>query len=295
MRRGALALLSLLSATAASAAESPAGTPAPGASAGDSVELDPVTVEARRRRQLIDERVSEFVRTIVGSAKAESVARWKVPVCAIAAGLTVSQADFVRHRIKMIASDAGVPLGMGDCAPNLIVIVTPEPAAFLKDWWAEEHRLFNRDRGLGGVDRMIRTDQPVRVWHNACNVPPGLGFELSGQPNCGTGATGSRLTWNAVRAIYSAIVVVDLDDIEGLTFGQVADYVAMVGLAQLRKDAELGDASTILGLFAAGDADRPKGLTDWDQAFLKAVYSTLDGSVTEISQIKLRMGNELAR
>ena len=36
-------------------------------------------------------------------------------------------------------------------------------------------------------------------------------------------------------------------------------------------------------------------MTEWDHSFLKSIYATTDGSVTEISQIKLRMSEELAR
>ena len=139
--------------------------------------------------------------------------------------------------------------------------MTPEPEKLLKDWWSEDPRLFNRDRGLGGVNRFIQTDQPVRVWKNACSAPQGIAAHaFSTSEHCGHGVTGSRLTWGAVRAIYSAIVVVDLTKIEGLTFGQVADYVAMVGLVQIQPNPELGDVSTILGLFAASGTDRSKGL-----------------------------------
>ena len=156
---------------------------------------------------------------------------------------------------------------------------------------------FSVPLGVGGVNRFIQTDQPVRVWHNACNAPQGIpAYAFSTSEHCGSGSeTGSRLSWAAVRAIYTAIVVVDLDQIEGLTFGQVADYVAMVGLAKIRPNPELGDISTILGLFATNGADRSKGLTTWDQSFLNAVYATTDGSTTEVSLIKLRMSEELAR
>ena len=52
---------------------------------------------------------------------------------------------------------------------------------------------------------------------------------------------------------------------------------------------------TILDLFAMSGTDRSKGMTEWDQSFLKAVYATTDGSTTEISLIKVRMSEELAR
>jgi hypothetical protein len=214
----------------------------------------------------------------------------------LALGMTEAQSDFVAKRVAEVAKDADVPLGNPGCAPNFVVVVTPEPQELLKDWWAEDHNLFNRDRGLGGVNRMIRTDQPVRVWHNACDVPPLRGYyQPSGQLDCGAGVTGSRLTHAAVRAIYSAIVVVDLDLIEGLTFGQLSDYVAMVGLTKIRPNPDLGEASTILGIFAQSSTRRPKGLTAWDRSFLRAIYETTDGSVTELAQIKLRMSEDLAR
>jgi hypothetical protein len=283
---GAIAVFSLFAARSLAAPESEI----------PDTELESVTVEAQRRKQRIDQQVSEFVYSIVGPGKVESLARWNVPVCVATAGLTAAEADFVKKRIAQIATDAGVALGGPGCGPNFAVIVTPEPEKLLKEWWSEEHRLFNLDRGAGGVNRFIQSDHPVRAWHNACSAPakiPAHAFSTSA--HCGAGVTGSRLTWGAVRAIYTAIVVVDLDQIEGLTFGQVADYVAMVGLAKIRPNPEPGDISTILGLFAANGGERSKGLTAWDQSFLKAVYATTDGSVTELAQIKLRMSEELAR
>ena len=261
-----------------------------------STELDPVTVEARRHRERIEREVSHFVVSAVGTAQVESLERWKVPICNLALGLAEAQADFVEKRVAQIAQDAGIPLGDKDCATNFVIVVTPDPEKLLKEWWSADHDLFNRDRGLGGVSRMIEMDWPVRVWHNACNVPPLRGYyQPSGMLNCNTGVLGTRITRSSVRAIYSAIVVVDIDDIEGLTFGQLADYVGMVGLTRIRPNPDLGQAPTILGLFAATEDARARGLTTWDQAFLKAIYATTDGSTTEIAQIKVRMSEDLAR
>jgi hypothetical protein len=295
----ALAVFSLFAAHAIAGEEPTAGSPSPPPppSATPDTELESVTVEAKRRRQRIDQQVSEFVYSIAGPGKVESMARWNVPVCVATAGLTAAEADFVEKRIAQIAADADIPLGGPACGPNFAVIVTTEPEKLLKAWWSEEHRLFNLDRGAGGVNRFIQTDQPVRVWHNACNAPSGIpAHAFSTSQHCASGSlTGSRLSWSAVRAIYTAIVVVDLEQIEGLTFGQVADYVAMVGLAQIRPNQEMGEVPTILDLFAMSGMDRSKGMTEWDQSFLKAVYATTDGSTTEISLIKVRMSEELAR
>ena len=80
-------------------------------SAVPDTELESVTVEAQRRKQRIDEQVSEFVYSIAGPAKVESLARWNVPVCVATAGLTAAEADFVKKRIAQIATDADVAVG----------------------------------------------------------------------------------------------------------------------------------------------------------------------------------------
>lgn len=290
----ARAVLVALIATQALAAAEPSAPPASGR-VSQGTQLESVTVEAQRRRERIDREVSKFVVSVVGTAQVESLERWKVPICNVTVGLAEAQADFVAKRVGQIAQDAGVPVGEKDCPANFLVVVTPDPKNLLKEWWSEDHDLFNRDRGLGGVNRMIETDQPVRVWHNACNIPPLRGYyQPSGVLNCNTGVVGTRITRSSVRAIYSAIVVVDIDYIEGLTFGQLADYAAMVGLTKIRPNPDLGRAPTVLGLFAATADERAKGLTTWDQAFLKAVYATTDGSTTEVAQIKLRMSEDLA-
>jgi hypothetical protein len=270
----------------------------------DPTELGSVDVESSRRNPRINEQVSEFVTAIVPSTRHESLSRWSVPVCPAAAGLTGPEVEFVEKRIGAIAAEAGIPVGPPGCAPNFAVIVTSDPEAFLREWWKAEPRLFNKDRGVGGVERVIRTEQPVRVWHNVCNVPPSLArnFHMNVAWDCNAGGElGSRITRAVVRSIYTAFIVVDFDHIQGMTFGQVTDYVAMVGLAQLRTDEQLRDDAhadavpTILTLFRDGGADRVTAMTDWDRAFLKSAYASRDGSVTELTQIKLKMTEQLAR
>lgn len=296
MRVVAAAILYAMTASASPAPQRTAEPTDASATTARETELESVTVEARRRQERISKEVSDFVSAIVASPMHESLGRWATPVCPFAAGLAESAGEFVRKRISEIATASGIPSSAPDCAPNFLVVVTPEPEQFLRDWWNADHRLFNKERGVGGIERFIESDQPVRVWHNACSAPPGLArnFRLNITWDCNAGTLGSRLSFAAVRAIYLAIVMVDLTHIEGLTFGQVADHVAMVGLAQVRSSPDIAATPSILNLFVAGGADKPPGLTDWDQSFLKAVYETRQGNVTEVSQIKMRMGRDLA-
>src|SRR4029077_3073873 len=90
--------------------------------------------------------------------------------------------------------------------------------------------------------------------------------------NAGSGAVvngrvkDTRLTFNDVMIFSSVIVVVDRNQVAGLQFGQLADYIAMIAMTELDPDAPLGTAPTILRLFAdrAAGAPPPAGLTPWD-------------------------------
>ena len=72
-----------------------------------------------------------------------------------------------------------------------------------------------------------------------------------------------------VRTIVDANVVVDLDRAEGRSLQAVAAYAAFVAFAEVRP-SEPPPAGSILGMFR--DEQQARGLTDWDMAFLRALY-----------------------
>ena len=189
-----------------------------------------------------------------------------------------------------------MPVAPQGCSPNLLVVMTPEPKLFLQKWWRRNPRLFDTYRGVGAIKRTISTATPVRVFYNACSAPPpAKSFALRVELDCHKGTLGSKLTWGAVRAIYSVIVVVDLQQTKDLKIEPLTDYIAMLALAQIRTDPDLGTAPTILRLFDGTNASRPQGLSTWDQAFLESLYGTDSSSVMQLSEIKVRMKRDLTR
>jgi hypothetical protein len=48
-------------------------------------------------------------------------------------------------------------------------------------------------------------------------------------------------------------------------------------------------------LFAHSDGTLPDGLSSWDRDFLKALYDTNVDALMQVSQIKVRLDQELAR
>jgi len=103
----------------------------------------------------------------------------------------------------------------------------------------------------------------------------------------------NRLEWNAVWTISSVIEVVDVDAVNGFNFGQMADYITVAGLAKFNLDADFGSAPTILRLFN-GTANKPSSLSDWDRAYLKALYHARQSSRLQPDLIRESMLRDLA-
>ena len=80
------------------------------------------------------------------------------------------------------------------------------------------------------------------------------------------------------------------------TFGQLADYVGMAALARVDLSADFADVDSILRLFRTSDSATPppSGLTQWDQSFLKTLYTVDISSQRSRKLISTTMIRELA-
>jgi len=102
----------------------------------------------------------------------------------------------------------------------------------------------------------------------------------------GPSTLGSRITYTVVRSISSAIVIVDPAQVSKLNIGQLVDYVGLVGLAEINLDKDLGEAPSILKVFAASETSPPVEMTAWDRAMLQALYTTPQRSKVQLSQME---------
>lgn len=279
----------LLAALGASAAAAPPEASKP---------LDQVTVEAHR--QALEERVTAYVQKLAHPNFDRSLRRWIVPVCPLVAGLPQTQGEFMLARLSEIARHAAVPLAGEKCSPNLNIVATEDPIGLLKSWR-------HRDRGLYGdampaeVQRFLSHSRAVMVWYNAAATEAGGGALDPSASKLGTSyfptnhhPKGTRIQFEAVDVFASVIVIVDLRRVQGLSYAQLADYVAMLGFAQLDPDADFGSAPSILQLFSAQSAQPPPGgLSDWDVAYLRALYKTEQASRAQRNQIIQMMLREM--
>lgn len=298
--------------------EAASAAPAAPAAAPAASGIPQVTVEAQR--EAIAEQARQYVGKVSGSGWASAVDRplglWRRPVCLAVAGLPRPEGEFVFRRLTGIITSAGAPLGDNACSPNLLVVFTTEPEALLSAWRKRNKRLFG-GANPGLVNDFIARPLPVRVWYNTSftgeNGEQGAPSSSlsSGATGAGPGTTtltqmmlldiptypevpgGSRLSLTAVPDLSSAIAVVDLRQCEGIGWGALTDYIAMPSLSKMDLATSFRDMPSVLALFGAPRDTRQAGLTDWDRAYLKALYHTRRMSRLQRVEMREQMAREM--
>jgi hypothetical protein len=240
-------------------------------------ELDTLTVVgARDREKELRRQLRNFISAITAAPQGEYLARWtrEVPLCARVTGLPLADGEFLLDRMSQIAASIGVPIAPEYCRPNLQIIVTSQPDELLETWSRRDPWIFDSQIDEGGkvIRDFLHASTPVRSWYNVAFKGFGPFENIPGAPvaqSFGAPGSGARVH----RDLWSVIVVIDARPARGVSFDQLAAYTAMVGLARIRSNAKLNDAPTILRLFS-DPKTAPLGLSPWDQAYLKGLYST---------------------
>lgn len=237
---------------------------------------------AEMRRQ-----AKTYVRQLGVANSQSQAARWLIPVCPRVFGINKNQADRIEARIRAVTEMVGAPLAKASCQPNLIMVFADDADAMVE-------RLGNSPPGRLGLPgstavRRLRTEQaPVRWWYNV-SIQSSLG--TPGMPDSPRGAkftdaagneaeppgnvdsatlhhySASLLSTRSARGIYAATLVVDSKRIGEVSVRSIADYAALVGLAEVSFGA--APEGSILSLFSpAGD----RLLSDRDTSFLSGLY-----------------------
>ncbi|MBB5745834.1 hypothetical protein [Brevundimonas variabilis] len=268
--------------------------------AGPAVDLGDIVVEGRQ----LEDIASRFVGEVADPVRHRGLARWRDGVCVGVANLQPDMAQQMVDRISTIVEDVGLTPGAPGCSPNILVIATVDANRFTPQFVAQRPRLFlvggsGMDQGTAALDRFRTTDRPVRWWTVSIKTDDDTGkasVRLPGAMNAdGTGPfsvmhyapivnvrAASRLTTSYVDDAKRSFVIVDVDKVQGISLDQLADYVAMVSLAQIDADADTSGYATILNVFE--DPGQTPGLTNWDRAYLVGLYDTQRRRLNRTSQ-----------
>jgi hypothetical protein len=247
-----------------------------------------VRAQGRAQRRVLRAKLWPKVTSFVYAVGTEgsALARWHARICPLVSGLSQQEGEFILERVSEIARSAGAPLADESCKPNLFILVHPRPKELLEAMEKLKYRATFGGAAPSAVEAFIATPRPVRVWYAYPFVTPGADFGTTGggsfnvqgggtvdNPGGGSPAApaGGGSEGGSFWRIY---IIVDSRQLHGVTLGQLADYLGMVGLAKFESTAHLGDAPTILKLFSGSPDAAPARMSEWDQAFLKALYGT---------------------
>jgi len=185
--------------------------------------------------------------------------RWQEQLCLKVAGLTPEQNAAVLSRIDAVAQTLSQKVYSGlhqSCTQkNVWVLFTGDPQTLLDAIVARNPRVLgdahSDTKGVRTVTRPIQAwRQTVCIWESC---PPEL---FPKQP-------------------IETMVLVDARRVDGAKLGAIADYVAMLVLADPRGLDQCQALPSVLDLFAGACPGRaaPTGLTRGDLAYLKALYT----------------------
>lgn len=256
--------------------------------------VDDVMVFGRR----LEEAVQQYVERVAAPARTRGIARWDGDVCAETVNFRDDLGDEIRGRIHEVASALGLEAAADGCDPNILVIGADDGAAMADAMVDRFRSRFFRfgytrsNRGSGALADFSTSDAAVRWWHVSLPVHAVTGepmVRLPGQrwvslpcysrsvsvKDLSTAGLGGAQTGARCNAIADRIIglwiVVDIDALPGISTAQLVDYLAVVALAQVDPAADMSAFDTVLNLFL--NPSSVYGLTEWDEVYLRALYS----------------------
>lgn len=238
----------------------------------------------------LDEMIREFVNEIAAPNRGRGIARWNSQICVGVANLRSEAAQYIVDRVSTVAEDLGLEPGAPGCTPNVIVVASGDPDRLAGELVEGRLRAFRMggtgmDRGGRALAAFVGSDAPVRWWQVSLPTDSETGdraVRLPGEcyapciepidfaPIINVNAA-SRLTTQIVDYIFRTVVILDVDQVSRVSGQQLADYVAMVTLAQIDPQADTSRYASILNVF--DDPGVAASLTDWDQAYLAGLYN----------------------
>jgi hypothetical protein len=256
------------------------------------------------------ETTQAFVEQVAAAPEAaDQLARWDREICTSVVGLPARQGQYLADHIAQRAFAVGLQPGAPGCHGNVAVFVTSDSDAMARRLFEEDPDLFayrseNNVSTLGqaAFEQFLSSQRPVRWWHVAHTVGAD-GISLSGDASAGgisnaavARSRGSRLSNDTRQDLARVVIIVDARRVGGVQLSALADYVAMVALAQIDPFADTSSYPTVLNLFTPPAGASPvTAMSDWDLAFLDGLYNASRHAVSAQQQEREIVRRMLAR
>jgi len=298
---GWIAILQVAAAAAGPPASAPPAVAPTAKPAESSTTVGGITVEGRSRKKVeaFHAAVGQYVRVQALPGPVKQFTRWSDPVCPTTKGLTSAFNAFVTQRIKDVAARVGAPGASGcvDWAPNVEVVFSTEPQKAVDD--VRAHHPEQLGFNYNGSSELTRFEPPIKAWYgsmtlwrdirdtnnvhdrrsnDAANRRP---FCIDMEAVLCHGAFGKGMLDTVKSRFTHVLVVIDASRTDGKAIGAVADEIAMTVLSRpgpREGCSALPSAMDVLDSSCA-DSDTLGGLTPYDEAFLRALYTHRDSEL----------------
>ncbi|MDQ0463301.1 hypothetical protein QO010_001049 [Caulobacter ginsengisoli] len=252
----------------------PATTPPPNPSEGNTVESLVVTAPAKTDK----EQITSFVSSVTATGSDKRVGRWDRKICPGVIGLKPAYAQVLLDRIAANAQAVGLEVGKPGCKADILIVASADTDALVRQAVKDNPDTFAKyedgvSRGKKALQAFIDSQAPVRWWHVSSRKLSDGQTYVQGA-NVRVRSVG-RVNANTRVDFDHVVIVLDARRVGVVRFSALADYVAMVSLAQINPDADTKGVSSILNLFTdkAAGVEPVEGMTDWDRAYLRGLYT----------------------
>jgi hypothetical protein len=253
-----------------------------------------VTVTGARSRQVPERFVESFATPTRMTGK---LARWEDGVCPITAGLPAKFAAFMTARVKDVAAQVGAPVNVSaSCKPNIEIVFTTVPQKLLDNIRKQQSEYLGYVDNTAQLDALATVTHPIQAWYATqtkdlrgqaeFDSAKGGGIDLVipdpftanafihlSMPHAHARAvTGSRLGDGTRSSFFNVIIVADPNALLKHEMGPLADYIALLALAQISSLDTCQQLASIVNLLAPNCDRKPSGLTDSDLGYLRGIY-----------------------
>lgn len=239
-----------------------------------------------------------FVRAVAAAPNtSDQLARWNQPVCVKVVGALPDEEKPITERIREVATDAGIRISKRQrCDPNILIAFTSDPSGVVREVFKKQpHRA--RSLPVAARSDLVDGAYPVRWWYdlkvegrygeapigdspallNALDTSPGsasTGKFAQSENQAGniSDYSSSMIGSKSRQSIGAATIIIDVNRVRKLSHDALASFVAMVALAPLKLPPQPVPTPTITNLFSDTPDDRTEELTEWDRAYLAALY-----------------------
>ena len=227
----------------------------------------------------------EFVKAMALPSAYDQLGRFEDPVCPVVLGFKAPYGTVVADRMRRVADAAGIKVARDGCKPNVYLFVVRDKASLVRGLSRSASSVFGYRDDPAYAERAVlaSASAPSVAWQVLQYRASDGSVAYRERLRSNSRDSVLKLTTTASRIVSplrvefgASVMVIEAKSLLGADLRQLSDFAAMQLYAHTEPQmASEQKAPTILTLLDDATTGRPAPLsiTQWDLAYLKALYS----------------------